>query len=297
MYNSLRLILLIAIIICISLNALAQPVQKEILIGLVPEMNVFQQMKRFQPLGEYLSKKVGIKVNFTILSAYGNILDNIEKSGMDGAFLGSFSASMAHERFDLEPLVRPVNLNGESTYYGHIFVRKDSGIHNIKDMKGKIFAFVDKATTAGYLFPVAHLRENGVSNMNTFFREYYFAGSHDAAVHAVLNKTADIGAAKNTIYDWVRKIEPRVDEELVIIAHSMRVPSNGLCVKRTVDEFIKKRMKEVLLSMNKDSEGKTVLKKFGAQKFIVTTKSDYEGVAALAKKAGIDLKNYDYTNE
>jgi phosphonate transport system substrate-binding protein len=164
-------------------------------------------------------------------------------------------------------------------------------------MKGKKMAFVEKATTAGYIFPVAYLKEHGVPNIKKFFSEYYFTGSHDAAIYAVLDKKADVGAAKHSIYDRVKASDPRVGKDLVILAESIKVPSNGLCVRKGLDPTLKKKLQDSLLNLDKDREGKIVLEKFGAIKFIETTVADYKPVFELAKKAGIDVKNYKYKNE
>ena len=114
-------------------------------------MNVFKQKERFSLLGDYLSKKTGMKVQFTILSKYGDIIDKFTAAKMDGAFFGSFTGALAIDKLGVDPIARPVNLDNSSTYHGLIFVRKDSGIRSVKDMKGKKIAFVDKATTAGYI--------------------------------------------------------------------------------------------------------------------------------------------------
>ncbi|MDH4233205.1 MAG: phosphate/phosphite/phosphonate ABC transporter substrate-binding protein, partial [Nitrospirota bacterium] len=95
----------------------------------------------------------------------------------------------------------------------------------------------------------------------------------------------------------VRLADPRVDEELVILAESARVPSNGLCVRKGLDRNLKEKLKKTLLNLDKDPEGKLVLQKFGAIKFIETTVADYKPVFDLAGKAGIDIKTYDYKNE
>ena len=49
--------------------------------------------------------------------------------------------------------------------------------------------------------------------------------------------------------------------------------------------------------MNKDPEGQKILKDYGALGFIETKEKDYEPVFDLARKAGIDLATYKYTNE
>ncbi|MDA8433792.1 MAG: phosphate/phosphite/phosphonate ABC transporter substrate-binding protein [Nitrospiraceae bacterium] len=297
MKNLARLLVIGLVFSLFPFSSLARAEQKEILIGLIPEMNVFKQRERFKPLADYLTKKTGVKVNLTILSRYGNIIERFTSEKMDGAFFGSFTGALAIQKLGVVPLARPMNLDGSTQYWGYLFVRKDSGIRSVKDMKGKKMAFVEKATTAGYVFPEAYFREHGVKDINTFFGDYFFAGSHDAAIYAVLDKKADIGAAKHSMYNRVRAADPRVDKELVILAESTKVPSNGLCVRKGLDKGIQKRLKEALLNIDKDPEGKVVLQKFGGIKFIETTVADYNPVFDIAKKAGIDIKKYVYRNE
>ncbi|MBU0482447.1 MAG: phosphate/phosphite/phosphonate ABC transporter substrate-binding protein [Proteobacteria bacterium] len=279
------------------LPAYAQAGEPRLLIGLIPEMNIFKQKQRFSLLGEYLSKKTGIPVEFTILSRYGNIIESFTEEKMDGAFFGSFTGALAIQKLGVVPLARPVNLDNTSTYHGYILVRKDSGIKSVADMRGKRMAFVEKATTAGYIFPLAFLRGNGIVDIDGFFGETFFTGSHDAAVIAVLDRKADVGAAKNTIYDRVKKENPRLDLELEIIARSPTVPSNGLCVRSTLDAGLQKKLKEALLELGQAPEDQAVLVKFGALRFIETTTEDYRPVFEMASKAGIDIKNYSYRNE
>lgn len=294
-----RLVLFIAIILtlCIPLPSLAQSSPQKILIGIVPEMNVFKQKQRFKLLGEYLSKKSGIAVEFTILSRYGNIVDRFSSEKLDGAFFGSFTGALAIKRLGVVPLARPVNLDGSSTYHGYLFVRKDSGIKGVHEMKGKKMAFVDKATTAGYLFPLAYLKENGVTDTNSFFSKSFFTGSHDAAINAVLNRKADVGAAKHSVYERERKHDPRVDRELTILAKSSIVPSNGLCVRSDLPEPLKNKLKSILLGLHGDPAGKAVLQQFGALKFIETTAGDYQPVFEMAQKIGINIATYNYSNK
>lgn len=271
--------------------------QQEILIGLIPEQNIFKQRDRYQVLKRYLSDKLGVTVTFTSLSRYGNIIERFQKEKMDGAFFGSFTGALAIHKLGVEPLARPVNLDGTSTYHGYIFVRKNSGIRTIKDMRGKRFAFVERATTAGYLFPLAFFKEHDIADYRTYLGETYFAGSHDASILAVLNGETDIGAAKNTIYDQMARENPRIEQELVILESSKTVPENGLAVRKDLDPELKRALKQILLNMDKDREGIEVLRQFGARAFIETTPQDYAYVSILASEVGIDLKTYRYQNE
>jgi len=274
-----------------------EPAKKEVLIGLIPEQNVFRQRERYLVLRNHLARDAGITMNLTSLSRYGNIIERFSRENMQGAFFGSFTYALARRQLGVEPLVRPINLDGTSTYHGYIFVRKDSGIRNAGDLKGKRFAFVERATTAGYLFPLAWLREHGVENPKAYLREMYFAGSHDAAVQAVLDKDADAGAAKNTIFDLLASENPRVRNELTILAKSGVVPQNCLAVRRDLDQNLKLELKKALLQMEKSTAGAEALKRFGARGFIETSDEDFAYVYKLAEDAGMNLKLYRYHNE
>lgn len=270
--------------------------QQEILIGLIPEQNIFRQRERYQYLKKYLFDRLGITVNFTSLSRYGNIIEHFTTEEMDGAFFGSFTYALAHNQIGVEPLVRPVNIDGTSTYHGYLFVRKDSGIRSAADMKGKRFAFVDRATTAGYLFPLAYFKENAVLDVHTFLGESFFAGSHDAAILAVLNREADIGASKNTIYDQMAAENPRIEKELIILARSGVVPQNCLAVRKGFDPELKEAIKQALLDMDKNAGGEEALRRFGARAFIETSDSDFSYLYKLSAEVGINLKVYRYEN-
>jgi phosphonate transport system substrate-binding protein len=266
-------------------------------IGLIPEQNIFRQMDRYEPLANYISKKLGIKIRLKVLPRYGNIIDNFVSEGMDGAFFGSFTYALAHARLGVEVLARPVDTEGRSTYHGLILVRKDSLIRTIDDMRGKRFAFVDKATTAGYLLPLAYFKKYGIADYRSYLKEVYFAGTHEGVIDDVLNKKADIGAAKNTVFDKLAAADERIKKDLLVLDQSPEVPENGLAVRKGLDDPLKKMLKEVLLNMQNDPEGKNVLNKFGAQRFIETTDKDYGPVIAYAREIGLNLASYDYVNK
>jgi phosphonate transport system substrate-binding protein len=269
----------------------------ELKIGLIPEQNVFRQFERYEHLGKYIESKTGMSITFTVLPRYGNIIQRFIEDKMDGAFLGSFTGALAITRLELDPIARPVNLDGTSTYCGYIFVRKDSGIKNMSDMKGKRLAFVDRATTAGYIFPMAWFKANKLNNIDAYFSEYYFAGSHDAAIYAVLNQEADVGCAKHSMFNRVARRDKRARKDLIILVKSPMVPSNGLIVKKNLSDEVKKRLHDTLVDMENDRGGKATLKKFEALRFLSTTKDHYKPVFDIARNAGIDIKKYEYFNE
>ncbi len=273
------------------------PPEKTLQIGLTPEHNIFRQVRRYEPLADYLSKKTGIRVSLKVLTYRGNVIDNFRSLKLDGAFFGSFGYLLAHANPGVEALVRPEYPDGTSSYHGVLFVRKDSGIRTVRQMKGKRLALVARATTAGYLFPMIFLKRAGVRTPETFFREVYYAGAHEGTIDDVLDGKADVGVSKNTVYDRFAAGNPRIGRELVILGTSDDVPENALALRRDIDESVKTKIVDALIGMNGDPEGAKVLKAFGARRFIVTTDADYAPVRAYTRELRIDIAEFRFPPE
>ncbi len=284
-------IFIICLMLCVPMQAFCQD---EILIGLIPEENIFYQMDRHRPLAAYLSEKLGLKVRLTILSRYGDIIDRFNERKLDGAFFGVFTGVLAMDKLQVEPVARPVNLDGKSTVQSYIFVKKDSGIKTVADMRGKRMAFVDRATVTGYLFAIAYLRENGVSDLGRYFKEYAFTGSHGSVIYSVLDNRADIGSVKSKVFNMMLVKEPAIGNELSVIARSAELPDTTLCLRKDLPAEIKLKLRDILLNMDKDPEGIEALRKFEALRFVPAAKEDYHLFFELAKKANINIRSYRY---
>lgn len=263
-----------------------------LLIGIEPEHNIFDQMVRYRSLAAYLSEQLGLKVNLTIMSRYGEVLNRFKTLRLDGAFLTSYTTTLGINELNLVPLANPVNLNGESTSRGYIFVRRDSGISDLKDMQNKSMIFVDPATTEGYLFPLAYLTEHGVADINTFFSRISYSGSHASAIFAVLDGRADIGAAKDTVYNRLIHNDPSIEQELSVFARSSKVPEITFCMKKDIDEGLREKLREILLNMDKTPQGTLVLKQFEALRFVNSSPSDFDRIKEMALETWSDIAEH-----
>ena len=63
----------------------------ELTIGLIPEQNVFKQVKKYQPVGNYIEKKTGIKIRFSVLSRYGNIIEKFDQEKKHASLVNKIS--------------------------------------------------------------------------------------------------------------------------------------------------------------------------------------------------------------
>ncbi|HER63308.1 MAG TPA: phosphate/phosphite/phosphonate ABC transporter substrate-binding protein [Desulfobacteraceae bacterium] len=276
---------------CFATQIRGEERHRELLIGIEPEHNIFDQVQRYRALAAYLSDQLGLKVKLTIMSRYGEVIQRFRSLRLDGALLSSYTASLAIRELGLIPVVNLVNPEEGSTSQGYIFVRKDSGIKNVSDMRDRSVVFVDPATTEGYVFARAFFRQHGIDDLDSFFSRHYFSGSHASAVFAVLDGRADIGSAKNTVYNQLVARDRSILNELSIIATSPEVPEVTLCLKSDLAPEVLEKLRTALLKMDETVEGHKVLKQLAARRFVRASPDDFAVVSDMAEDAGIKMLN------
>jgi len=264
-------------------------------IAILPEQNVFEQKRRYQPLTEYMSDALDINVKIKLLDSYGSIYNEIFNKEIDGAFFGSFNYVLTRARTKIVPVARPVTSGGVSTYTGIIFTKKDSGITgDISSWRDKKIALVHRATTAGYIFPKWFLKKKNIHRMKDFFSELIFTGSHDTAIISVFNGRADIGAAKNLIFQKLVAENPILRDNLQVLYESTAVPSNTICLRKSAGRDLIERIRAILLEMDKVPRGVETLQKMNIVKFISTKDREYIQVHRMAADLNIDIKRYPF---
>ena len=141
------------------------------------EETVEQQVKRSQDVIQILERDTGMRVQPFTTGDYVSVVEAMRAKKVDVAWLGAFSYVLAVDRADVEAFAAGVRKStGKATYASLIFVKGDSPYQSVADLKGKSFAFVDPASTSGYLFPRAGLLKLGLGEPEKFFGQVVFAG-------------------------------------------------------------------------------------------------------------------------
>jgi phosphonate transport system substrate-binding protein len=257
-------------------------------IALLPAQNVFKQKQRYKPLADYLSGTLNMPVKTKLLDSYGAIYNELLNDEVDAVVFGSLGYVVMNSKIAIEPLARPLNPEGRSTYRGIIFALKGRGItDDIRTWKNKRIALVHKSTTAGYIFPMYFLHNKGVTEFKEYFSNVLYTGSHDAAVLSVLTGDSDIGCASDLIFDRLAAENPLISENLTVLASSADVPANIFGVKKSTDEDLKKRLRTALMEMDKTAGGKVALSRLGASGFIETKESEFHPIFEMLNTLGL----------
>jgi len=213
-----------------------------------------------QQVADLLHEKTGYYFKTNVATEYVGVIEalstNPPKAQM--ASLATFAYIMAADRGVAESALVSVRY-GSPTYNGQIFVRSDSGINKISDLKGKSFARPDPLSTSGWIIPMITMKANGI-DPNKDLSRIIDAGSHDGTVTAVYNGDADAGASYVDARTRVEDTFPDVMEKLKVIEVTVDIPNDGVQFIPSMDPEMKDKIVNALLEISKTDEGKKALK-------------------------------------
>ncbi|MBI5905399.1 MAG: phosphate/phosphite/phosphonate ABC transporter substrate-binding protein [Deltaproteobacteria bacterium] len=260
--------------------------QGPVRFGVTISESVDITLKKYQPLMDYLSRKVGRPFEVRPVKSYDDILALMKTGDADVGVLGSIAGSEAIRNGQAVPAAR-AEKGGVSTYRGYLIVRKDGGAKKVEDLRGKTFDSNGGSASVGKFFPRKLLKDRKL-DFDTFFSRVTSSTKHDVVVYKVLDRQADCGTVKDSVFDKLAKSDERVKKEIVIMATSQPFPDGNVMFRKGAAADLEKATREALLGMDKVAEAKPALDALGADRFIPSPAKDYEsvmrGIAALAKK-------------
>src|SRR5688572_21258470 len=166
---------------------------KPIHLVLTPSQKPTNLLETGAEFGLLLQKLVGVPFRVTVASDYAAVVEALRNRTADLAFTHPGGYVLASR--EAKATIVAKNLwHGKSTFTSRIFVRKDGGVRQLEELRGKTIAFVDPTSSSGYIYPMALLIQRGlVKNRDpkSFFRDVVFAGGHDAAMRALVNGHVD----------------------------------------------------------------------------------------------------------
>jgi phosphonate transport system substrate-binding protein len=224
-------------------------------------------------------KLSGLPVKAIVASDYAGVVEALRSRLVEMAFVHSVGYVYASREAGCRILAKATR-RGAATYAARIFVRRESGIRSLPELRGKRIAFVDPTSTSGYIYPMVLLIKAGlVQNRDpkTFFREAVFAGAHDAALLALLNGTVDAAAVFD---DAPQRLLPDKSRaaELVMVAESARIPNDGVCVRQGLEPELVERLTQALIGLNRPEHRAILLRLYNIDGLIPAKDQDYDPV-------------------
>ena len=268
--------------------SLARAADQSVHLVLTPSQKPTDLLAAGEEFAQALGKLAGMRVRVTVASDYAAVIEALRNKTADLAFLHPAGYVIANREAKATILV--ANLwHGKRSFTSKFFVRKESGFKQIDDLRGKTIAFVDPASTSGYVYPMVFLIQRGlVKNRDpkTFFREVMYAGAHDAAMRALLNRHVDAITSFDLAAEQYIK-DPAERERVTWIAETPPIPEAGIAARDGLERETSTKLQDALLKMHGPQYAQVLLRLYNIDGFALADDRDYDPVRAAVELLGL----------
>ncbi len=261
---------------------------KPLHLVLTPSQKPTDLLAAGEEFGQALGRLVGVPVRVTVASDYAAVIEALRNRTADLAFVHPVGYVLANREAKATIVAR--NLwHGKSAFTSRIFVRADSGLRRLEDLRGKTIAFVDPASSSGYIYPMVLLIQRGlVQNRDpkTFFREVVFSGAHDASMRALQNGHVDAIAS----FDLAREqylADPVERERVTWVAETEHIPEAGIAARAGLDPAMFARIRAALLQIQGPAYAPLLKRLYEIDGFAPAEDREYDPVRAAMDLLGV----------
>jgi phosphonate transport system substrate-binding protein len=227
--------------------------------------------KRLTPLTGYLSKTLNKTVILKLSKDMPGAINDVSTGAVELAYLTPVAYIKSRKKGHTRLIAKTVT-KGRGSFRLMIVVRQDSPIKTIEDLKGRSFAFGDKAA----LLQRAVVVGSGVKLES--LGSYRFLGHYDNIVRAVLHGEFEAGILKDTMaYKWEGK-------GIRVLYSSEELPPYNIAASSQVSDELLAKLKKAFLSLDDTNEEhrkiiKALDKKYDG--FAATSDAEYDIVRKL----------------
>lgn len=252
-------------------------------IALLPDENAATIIQNAQPLKAYLEQRLNRPIEIIVTTDYSSMIEAMRFGRIEVGYFGPFSYVLAKSKApEIEPFAVGVE-KGKPNYQSILIANVDGPVKELKDVKGKPFAFGDQASTSSHLAPRAHLAKAGLIG-DTDYKVVHL-GKHDAVARAVAAGQVPAGALSEQIYRVLvetKKIDPTKLRQLAL---SDPIPNYPM----TLQGYLKPELKDAIRKAFLELKDPAILKLFRVEGLAPASDKDYDVLRDMAKILDLDI--------
>lgn len=231
----------------------------------------------------YLESRLQHPVEAVVHGRFNNSTTELYRSKLDFAWVTDYPESQYRDQVRLVavPLYggRPLS----SSYL--IVSAHNTRTMSLAQLKGAVFAFADRQPNGSYLDIRYQLLMSG-ENPERFFSKVFFTRSHKDVIKSVALGLAHAGAVDSVIWDAMVKQQPHLTTLTRVIARSEEYGAPAFLANRHVSLEDFNHVQQLLLNMDKDPQGKELLKRMRVDAFVAGDDSIYARQLQMRRALG-----------
>jgi len=231
----------------------------------------------------YLESRMNHQVEAVVHGLFNNSTAEMVRSKLDFAWVIDHPDSQFKDLVDL--LAVPL-YEGKPEASSYLIVSKRSThAASLGQLRGAVFAFANRQPEGGYLDVRYQLLMAG-ENPERFFKRVFFTRSHKDVVKAVALGLAHGGAVDSVIWDQMVKTQPKLTDQVQVISRSATYGAPAFIANHKADPDDARKLQQLLLGMDKDPQGKELLKRMHVDAFVPGDARMYERQVQMRRALG-----------
>jgi len=280
----LKRILALTAGLTLSLSALTTHAADVLKVSAIPDEAPTELLRKFKPLGEYLEKQLGMKVEFVPVADYPAVVEALATDRLDLAWLGGFTfVQVRLKTGNAIPLVQ----REQDAQFTSKFITANPEVKSLADLKGKTFAFGSISSTSGSLMPRYFMLKDGIKP-ETYFSRIGYSGAHDATAAWVQAGKVDGGVLNASVWDKLVAAGKVDTNKVKVFATTPAYYDYNWAVRGTLDPALAEKIKQAFLALDPaNPQHKAILDLQAASRFIETKPENYKGIEDAARAADL----------
>ncbi|MGB5079494.1 MAG: PhnD/SsuA/transferrin family substrate-binding protein [Burkholderiales bacterium] len=233
----------------------AQAAEGALVMGVFPRLNAGETTTRYAPLADYLSERLGRKISLVTSKDFQSFWRGIEDQRYAIVLYNQYHYIRSAKSY------RVIGHNkefGKSTIAGVLYVRKDSGITDLAQLRGRTVLFGGgEDAMIGYIAPVYMMLRAGLKREDFISK---FAVNPLNSVIGVYRKQADAAGSGDMVMGQSAVANAINFDELTALAVSEQLLHLPWAVKRTMPAKLRESIRSLLVDLENSEAGRKVLK-------------------------------------
>ena len=247
--------------------------EDELVMGVFPRRASAVTEKIFTPLASYLSRYLERPVRLETTHDFVSFWDNVDKQRYDIVHFNQYHYVRSHKTRGYRVILKNEE-RGRSTIASALFVRKDSGINSIPDLKGRKVVFGGGKTAMMSYITARHLLETGGLYQGDYITT--FAINPLRATIAVFYQQASAAGAGDIVMELPR-VRQEIDvSELKVLATSQPMAHLPWAVKQDMNQQTQDHIQTILSHAVKSIRGRKALSAARLSTLIIASDSEYD---------------------
>lgn len=249
----------------------------------------------WEPFIEHLEEVTGKDVQFFAVQSNSAEVEAMRSGRLH---IGGFSTGPTPFAVNLAGAVPFALMGSDDGRFGYtlqVYTRKDSGINEMADLKGKRVAHTSPTSNSGNLAPRALFPNLGVTPEQDY--EVIYSGSHDQSMLGVVAGDYDAAPVASEVVERMAERDLYDPEEVKIIWESDPFPTTSYTYAHNLDPALVEKIKEAFFSFN--FEGTALGEEFqGVSKFIpISYQKDWAVIREIQAANGVKYTPQDLSKE